>query len=164
MEGISILARVTLAAVFALAGVTKLADRAGSIKSLGEFGLPPVLARPFALLLPLLELTCAVALIPAQTASSGAMGVLALLALFIGGISINLARGRTPDCHCFGQLHSEPIGWATLARNVVLAGVAAFIVWQGAEAPSPGIVSWVRSSTGTASPIDGRRVDRRGTF
>ena len=67
MDGVSILARVSLAVVFALAGVTKLADRTGSIKSLGEFGLPPALARPVALLLPVLELTRAVALTPSRT-------------------------------------------------------------------------------------------------
>ncbi len=56
---------------------------------------------------------------------------MALLALFIGGISINLARGRKPDCHCFGQLYSKPIGWSTLIRNVVLAAVAGLIVGLG---------------------------------
>ena len=35
---------------------------------------------------------------------------LALLLAFVGGIVVNLARGTTPDCHCFGQLHSEPAG------------------------------------------------------
>lgn len=40
-----------------------------------------------------------------------------------------LARGR-PDSHCFGQLHSKPIGPATVVRNTVLLllaiGVAAY--------------------------------------
>jgi hypothetical protein len=36
---------------------------------------------------------------------------LALLVLFIVAIAVTLARGRKPDCHCFGQLHSKPIGW-----------------------------------------------------
>ena len=35
---------------------------------------------------------------------------LVLLLLFVGGISYNVARGRSPDCHCFGQLHSAPAG------------------------------------------------------
>jgi hypothetical protein len=53
--------------------------------------------------------------------------------VFAIGISVNLARGRTPDCHCFGQLHSAPAGWKTLARNRVLAVVAGFVLWEGYE-------------------------------
>ena len=49
-----------------------------------------------------------------------------LLLLFTVAIALNLARGRAPDCHCFGQLHSAPTGPGTLARNGALAVVAAF--------------------------------------
>jgi methylamine dehydrogenase accessory protein MauD len=65
------------------------------------------------------------------------------LVLFIVGIGTNLARGRRPDCHCFGQLHSSPAGWNTLLRNGVLAGVAAFVVWEGKEGAGPSSVSWL---------------------
>ena len=61
----------------------------------------------------------------------GGPGALVLLLLFVVGIGINLARGRKPNCHCFGQLYSVPIGWPTLIRNGVLAAIAGFVVWQG---------------------------------
>ena len=51
--------------------------------------------------------------------------------LFACWIGANLARGRKPECRCFGQLHSEPAGWNTLARNGVSAAVAGFVLWQG---------------------------------
>ncbi|MEA2597111.1 MAG: hypothetical protein QOF01_3580, partial [Thermomicrobiales bacterium] len=41
--------------------------------------------------------------------------------------------GNHPDCHCFGQLHSEPAGWPTLIRNGVLAAVALYIVAVGRD-------------------------------
>ena len=64
--------------------------------------------------------------------------------MFVVGISINLARGRTPDCHCFGQLHSAPAGWKTLARNGVLAAVAGFVLWEGYEGGAgPSALSWL---------------------
>jgi thiol-disulfide isomerase/thioredoxin len=64
--------------------------------------------------------------------------------VFIVGISINLARGRTPECHCFGQLHSAPAGWKTLARNGVLAAVAGFVLWEGYEGGAgPSALSWL---------------------
>src|SRR5215208_6427661 len=116
-----LIARVLLAAIFAVAGVAKLADREGSRRAVVDFGVPSALAAPLALLLPLAELAVAAALLPASTAWWGALGALALLSVFVVGIGINVARGRKPDCHCFGQLHSAPAGWKTLARNGVLA-------------------------------------------
>ena len=130
MNVILLMARLVLAGVFGVAGFGKLADPAGSRKSLSDFGVPGILAWPLGFLLPIAELVCAGALLPATSAWLGASGVLALLLLFIVAMSISLVRGRRPDCHCFGQVHSAPIGWNLVLRNVTLAGVAGFIVWQ----------------------------------
>jgi len=138
-----LVARLLLAAVFLVAGLAKLADRAGSKQAAVDFGVPKSLATPIGILLPLAELAVAAALIPTATAWWGALGALALLLLFITGISINLARGRKPDCHCFGQLHSAPAGWSTLARNGALAAVAGFLLWQGKDGAGPSAMSWV---------------------
>src|SRR5262249_55986918 len=111
--------RMVLAAVFVVAGVAKLLDRPGSAQALTNFGVSPQLARPFSVLLPLTELTIAFALLPVRTAWWAGLGALILLLLFNAAIGLNLVRGRAPECHCFGQLHSEPVGWSTLARNGV---------------------------------------------
>src|SRR6266852_7436324 len=128
MDIVLLLARLLLAVVFVVAGLAKLGDRAGSRQALIGFGVPARLVTPLTVLLPLAELAVAVALIPTASAWWGALGALALLVLFITAIGYNLARGRTPDCHCFGQLHSAPAGWSTLLRNVVLAAIAGFVV------------------------------------
>src|SRR5215203_5305050 len=138
-----LVARVLLVSVFIVAGVTKLADRAGSKKALVDFGVPASLAAPLGVLLPLAELAVAVALILASSAWWGAVGALVLLLLFVVGIAVNLARGRKPECRCFGQLHSEPAGWKTLARNGVLAAVAGFVVWRGYGGAGPSVVGWL---------------------
>jgi thiol-disulfide isomerase/thioredoxin len=57
-----------------------------------------------------------------------------LLLAFAAGIANAMARGRTPDCHCFGNLHSAPAGGSTLTRNLGLAALAGFVVWQGPDA------------------------------
>ena len=137
-----LIARLVLAVVFVVAGLTKLADRAGSRQALIDFGVPARLATPGGLLLPLAELAVAVALIPLVSAWWGALGALVLLALFIVGIAFNLARGRKPDCHCFGQLYSKPIGWSTLVRNTILAAVAAFVVGFGYSHPGLSATGW----------------------
>lgn len=137
-------ARLLLASVFAVAAVAKLHDRPGSRQAIIDFGLPSPLAGLLSLLLPLAELAVAVALVPASTAYWGVLGALALLLLFVCGIGANLARGRKPDCHCFGQLHSAPAGWSTLARNGVLATVAGLLVWQGWDGNvGPSVLGWL---------------------
>jgi peroxiredoxin len=131
MSIVLLLARLLLAGVFIVAGLTKLADLKGSRQAMRDFGVPTFLAASFGVLLPLAELAIGIALLPTLSAWWAAIGALALLLLFVVGISYNLARGRQPDCHCFGQLYSRPIGWPTLIRNLLLAAVAGFIVGFG---------------------------------
>jgi peroxiredoxin len=150
MDTAVLFARLLLAAVFVVAGIAKLADREGSRRAVADFGVPAVLAAPLAILLPLAELAVAAALIPTATAFWGGVGALALLLLFVVGIGANLARGHKPDCHCFGQLHSAPAGWTTLARNGVLAAVAAFLVLRGLEGDvGPSVVGWIGALSAT---------------
>ena len=133
MGSILLLARVVLAAVFGVAGIAKSVDLDGSRKSLRDFGVPGSLARPFALLLPLAELICAGALLFDSSFWWGATGVAVLLILFMTGIAVSLARGRKPDCHCFGQLRSEPVGVGIMVRNALLLGLAGLVIWAGRD-------------------------------
>jgi peroxiredoxin len=136
-------ARLLLAGVLSVAGVAKLADRAGSRQALQDFGIPARLAPALGLLLPLAELAMAGALVSTTTAWVGALGALLLLLLFCAGISRTLVQGRTPPCHCFGQLSSTPVGWATLVRTGVLAAIAAGVVWHGPQQVGPSAVRWL---------------------
>jgi peroxiredoxin len=146
MDAALLIARLVLAALFSLAGVAKLSDLKGSRQAIIAFGVPSAIAAPLGLLLPLAELTVAATLLPSSTAWWGALGALALLSLFLVGITYNLARGRKPDCHCFGQLHSAPAGWKTLVRNGVLAAVAGFVIWEGYEGGAgPSALSWLEA-------------------
>src|SRR5919199_797590 len=142
-----LMARLLLAAVFVVSGLAKLADHRGSRQALRDFGVPALLAIPLGILLPLTELAVAVALIPIVSAWWGAFAALLLLLLFSAGISYNLAHGRTPKCHCFGQLHSAPVGWPALLRNLVLAAIAGLIVGLGRVNIGPSAVSWLGTLT-----------------
>src|ERR1700680_980546 len=143
MISVLVIARLLLAAVFGVSGIAKLADLSGTRKSIADFGLPGFLTWPVSRLLPLFELACAIALIPALSAWWGAAGVLAMLVVFLAAILVNLARGRTPDCHCFGQLHSERIGWKTVVRNLVLVAISSLLVWQGPEGTGGSLLVWL---------------------
>ncbi len=106
------------------AGVT------ASQKMLADFGLPRWLVTPVSIGLPFLELLAAILLVATRSGLTGAILALALLLIFNAAIVTNLVLGRNPSCNCFGQLHSKPIGWSTLARNGVISAVAAWLVWQ----------------------------------
>jgi thiol-disulfide isomerase/thioredoxin/uncharacterized membrane protein YphA (DoxX/SURF4 family) len=132
--------RIGLALVFATAAAGKLLDQAGSRAALSAFGVPAPLAAAGGTVLPLAELAVALALVPHESARWAAAGALVLLLSFIGGIARSMARGQAPDCHCFGQLHSEPAGRGTLARNALLAVTAGAIAVAG---PGPAVDAWV---------------------
>ncbi len=140
MNDALVIARLFLAAVFIVAGVAKLADRPGTRQALADFDVPRRLAEPLLPLLPVAELAAATALVFPTTARWGAAGSLVLLALFVVGLTRVLRRGEAPDCHCFGQLHSKPASWVTVARNLVLALPAAYVALAG---PGPSLASWV---------------------
>ena len=146
MATVLLIARLVLFGVFALAGMTKLADRAGSRQMLVAFGMPNVLAHPLSLVLPIAELIVAAGLLPAASVRIAAVAAFSLLVIFIVAIGVNLARGRTPDCNCFGQLHAAPIGWSTLARNTALAVAAGLLIWDGENAAFS-IVAWLSALT-----------------
>jgi len=145
LEVLLSLGRITLAAVFVVAAVTKLLDREGTRQAVQEFGAPAALAAPLAVVLPLCELAVATLLLPTATAVAGAAGALALLTLFSAVIAVNLARGRKPACHCFGQLGSAPAGGAALARNGALAAVAAFVLATSLAESGMGTFDWAPS-------------------
>lgn len=142
-SGVALVLRILLAGIFAFAALGKLSDRDGTAAAVRGFGIPAVLAGGLALLLPLAELSVAALLLPAGTARIGAIGALALLALFSLAIALNLARGRRPRCHCFGQSGAEPISARTLVRNGLLAVAAAMVLAVGA---GPGLAAPLVSS------------------
>lgn len=147
MSGLLVVIRLILCLVLAIAGIAKLGDRAGTRQALLGFGVPPWLTPTLATLLPSVELGAGLALLPVPTAWWGSVAALALLVLFLAAIGYNLARGRRPDCHCFGQLHSAPIGSPTVVRNLVLATLALILVLQPGRDPGPGLLSLTAGAT-----------------
>jgi len=144
MSSVVLAARLLLTAVFAVAAVGKIMDLKGSRASLAGFGVPPGAAAILGTILPVAELAVAIALVPRPSAVWGAVGALVLLSAFVAGIANALRKGETPDCNCFGAIHSAPASRTTLARNLGLAGVAVVAVGWG---PGPGVDAWVGDRT-----------------
>ncbi len=131
--------RLILAAIFGLAGIGKLYDLEGSEKAVRNFGVPEVLAKAAAVLLPLVEISVAVLLLFAETSWFGAIGAVLLLIIFIGGMLNQMRLGNAPDCHCFGQIHSAPVSRKTLLRNAVFVIPALILIIQGRENQGIGV-------------------------
>jgi peroxiredoxin len=128
------LARVALAGVLVVAALGKLTDGEASRESIVAFGAPARAAGALGWALLATELTIALALLLDPSVGFGAAAALTLLALVSVAVAANLIRGRAPVCNCFGPFSRETIGWSTLARNGLLASVAAYIAWGGREA------------------------------
>jgi uncharacterized membrane protein YphA (DoxX/SURF4 family)/peroxiredoxin len=141
--------RLVLAVVFLLAATAKFADPRGTRQALRDFGVPRILATPMVLLLPALEFIVGVMLIPVSIAWYGAWGALGLLAVFMLAVGTAMLRGRKPDCHCFGQLHSAPVGAATLIRNVVIGAGAGWLIYRGPSRAGPEVWTWFGGLTET---------------
>jgi hypothetical protein len=128
-----------LTAVFATAGLAKLGDLEGSRNAVAAFGVPQRLASLLGTVLPGAELATAGLLAAGALLGggeggalrAGAVSALVLISLFCAGIAVSITRGRAPDCHCFGQLHSAPASRRTLLRNGALLTLAAFVAGGG---------------------------------
>ncbi len=141
MDTLIVLLQIVLAGVLIVAAVGKFRDLGGSRQAVQDFGVPEQYARTGGVALPAVELVLGVGLLWGATARWAALLAALLFIAFIVAIGYNLSKGRQPDCHCFGQIHSEPAGWPTLIRNAVLTLAAVAIVGQGAVGP----VDWFDS-------------------
>lgn len=131
MEVVLLIIRILLFGVFAIAGVGKLLDLGGSEKAIRAFGVPTGISRAAAIVLPVIELIIASLLLFEAISWFGAVSGLGLLAVFTVGMLWQMKKGNAPDCHCFGQLHSEPVGMSSVIRNLIIAALACVLIAYG---------------------------------
>jgi uncharacterized membrane protein YphA (DoxX/SURF4 family) len=96
------LAGAALGIVFIVAAVPKIADPPGFAHEVANYQiLPRAAVNAVALVLPWVEMLAGVALLTGFARRSAAFLTLGLLAVFLVGLSINLARNHPVDCGCF---------------------------------------------------------------
>ncbi len=150
MEIVLLIIRLILFGVFAVAGISKLLDPEGAKKAMRDFGTPEEFTGFFAIALPFAEIVFAVCLLFVSMSWVGSAGALLLLTTFIGGMIWQIVQGNKVDCHCFGQIHSEPVGIKSLVRNIIFALMAVVLLFSGRDnqgldlaATTPGMVQMV---------------------
>jgi len=98
--------RLLLAGIFLLSSFGKLVDlERYSVDAVYNFGiLPMVLARPFGLVMPFVELLCGLGLLFGILTRLSALGVALMSLAFFIAKAIVLSQGRTIECGCFGAV------------------------------------------------------------
>lgn len=154
--------QVVLGSIFVVSGAGKLRHPVAFTVAIMEYRvLAPRQARRVACVLPATECILGFACI-AGLALPVIAALLALLLLaFTWAISINLARGRSFDCHCFGSGGAQ-IGAPLLLRNVLLLLTAVWLAVAGRSLTSLPAVSshWQvlvsqLGTTSAAAPLAG---------
>lgn len=122
---IQALLSITLGVCFLAAALPKLRHpESFMLAVVGYRVLPFRLSKVYARLLPPLECLLGLLLLGGIAVRSAAI-VSSLLALsFITGVGINVIRGRTLECHCFGKATKRMIGWKLLLEDIALFGAA----------------------------------------
>ncbi|WP_294928975.1 MauE/DoxX family redox-associated membrane protein [uncultured Paracoccus sp.] len=118
--------RAFLALLFATAAISKLGGLEEFHGVVRNFRLlPEGLARPVAMVLPVVELAVAAGLLVTLLAVPAAIAAAGLLAAFGLAIAINVIRGRTwIDCGCFRNGMKQRISWLVVGRNALLTALA----------------------------------------
>lgn len=98
--------RLLLAGIFLLSSIGKMVDlERYSVDAVYNFGiLPMVLARPFGLVMPFIELACGLGLLFGVLTRLSALGAGLMSVAFFVAKAIVLAQGRHIECGCFGAV------------------------------------------------------------
>jgi len=127
---ISVMAPVFLALVLIAAAIPKFRKADEFVGIIANYRLlPDALVTPFARVLPMVEVVCAVGLLVPMLRSGGGWMAAGLFILFALALGINIGRGRTHiDCGCVRRPTSRSrIGMFHVLRALALAGIALYV-------------------------------------
>ncbi len=97
------LCRILVGSVFIYAAIYKIADPCDFAKAINGYHiLPPALINLQAVFLPWMEIICGVLIIQGAAARASSVLICGMLMLFITAIGVNLLRGISFECGCFG--------------------------------------------------------------
>jgi putative oxidoreductase len=113
--------RFVLGMVFLVAAVPKIAQPEAFAVSIEAYEiLPTAVVNIVAVVVPWVELLCAVFLIGGARVRPSAALLGAMLLVFIVAISIAVLRGLNINCGCYGGSVGTPVGWGKVLEDVAL--------------------------------------------
>jgi hypothetical protein len=136
-----LVAQLTLAIVFALSAGGKLCNPKAFAQGVMDYNvIPELLAYPSAFLIIALEIFLAIAHFTGYVLATAVPLGLLMLLTFLVAVGVNLRRGHTLPCHCFGAHGDETISGQTLSRLLLLLGGEALLVWDRNLFSTPQVV------------------------
>jgi uncharacterized membrane protein YphA (DoxX/SURF4 family) len=129
VDGLHVLARLVPGVLLTWAGLTKVADRQGSILSVSGYDvLPSGLVEPVAIVLPWLEVALGALLVLGLFTRVAGIVLAALMTLFVAGMLQAKARGLEIDCGCFGSGGAgDGVSWLDVLRDLPLLAAGVFL-------------------------------------
>ncbi len=127
--------RLALAGIFLLSSYGKLVDiERYSVDALYTFQIMPVwLARPFGLVMPFIELLCALGLLGGVLTRLSALGAaLMSAAFFFAKFHVLYIQGRVIDCGCFGAI-VETLASVTIYMDIPMFIMGMYIVFSSSR-------------------------------
>lgn len=151
IDGLGLVVRLGLAAVFLVSGALKVIDPAQTRIAVRAYEmLPPGLVGPVATVLPLVELVLGTLLVAGAFTRWAALASVVLLVVLMTGVAQAWARGLSIDCGCFGGGGVVAAGSTRypqeLARDFGLLLMALWLVVRPRTALS--VDGWLRADSG----------------
>jgi TRAP-type C4-dicarboxylate transport system permease small subunit len=116
-----LIAQFAVGTVFLISAAGKLRDPRSFTRGIEDYEiLPERMALSASLLIIVVEIWLATAHLTGWWLSWALPAGSALLACFAAAVAVNLRRGRTLPCYCFGTLGRESISGRTLGRLLLL--------------------------------------------
>jgi hypothetical protein len=127
--------RLILAAFFLTSSYGKLVDiERYSVDAVYNFGiLPMVLARPFGLVMPFIELLCGLGLLFGVLTRFSALGIALMSLSFFIAKEIVLSQGRSIECGCFGAV-IDTLASVTIFMDIPMMVLASVIMFSAPAA------------------------------
>ena len=123
-------ARFVLGMVFVTAAIPKIARPDLFAASIEAYEMLPIaVINVLAVLIPWLELLCAIFLISGVRMRPSAAVLGGMLFVFIVAIASAVLRGLQINCGCFGEGGGTPVGWGKVLEDVALL-VPAWLLWR----------------------------------
>ena len=127
--------RLIIAGIFLTSAYGKLVDiERYSVDAVYNFGvLPMFLARPFGLIMPFIELLCALGLLFGVLTRLSALGIALMSVAFFIAKAIVLSQGRSIECGCFGAV-IDTLASVTIFMDIPVMILALVVMFSVPEA------------------------------
>jgi Methylamine utilisation protein MauE len=137
--------RFAIGAVLLASAAGKLLDIAGFSSVLKTYeAFPDGILLPLAIAIPLAELALALWLFSGQFLAAAAITSVVMHLAYAVWSAVSVLRGlRLSNCGCFGVFWPRPLGWTTVAEDLVLAAASfALAILARKRLPLPAGEGW----------------------